>query len=93
MQQAGDIYLDIYSGWYSVRDEAYYDEAKPRVGEDDVRRDPHGSPVEWVDEASYFFRLSAYQDELLEALRRATGLHRCRDAAAQRNRQLRQSRA
>ncbi|MCA1454026.1 methionine--tRNA ligase [Bradyrhizobium sp. BRP22] len=61
----GDIYLDSYSGWYSVRDEAYYAEDETVVGEDNVRRGPQGTPVEWVEEKSYFFKLSAYQDKLL----------------------------
>jgi methionyl-tRNA synthetase len=66
MQQNGDIYVDTYAGWYSVRDEAYYDEDETTVGEDDVRRGLQGTPVEWVEEKSYFFRLSAYQDKLLK---------------------------
>ncbi|QOZ25986.1 methionine--tRNA ligase [Bradyrhizobium sp. CCBAU 51753] len=66
MQQNGDIYIDIYAGWYSVRDEAYYAEEETTVGEDNVRRGPQGTPVEWVEEKSYFFRLSAYQDKLLQ---------------------------
>lgn len=65
MQQAGDIYIDSYAGWYSVRDEAYYAEDETTVGEDKVRRGPQGSPVEWVEEKSYFFKLSAYQDRLM----------------------------
>ncbi|MDB5516505.1 MAG: methionine--tRNA ligase [Tardiphaga sp.] len=65
MQEAGDIYIDTYSGWYSVRDEAYYAEEETVVGEDQIRRGPQGSPVEWVEEKSYFFKLSAYQDRLL----------------------------
>jgi methionyl-tRNA synthetase len=65
MAENGDIYLDSYSGWYSVRDEAYYAEDEIMLGEDNVRRGPQGSPVEWVEERSYFFRLSAYQDRLL----------------------------
>ena len=65
MQQNGDIYIDIYAGWYSVRDEAYYAEDETVVGEDNVRRGPQGTPVEWVEEKSYFFKLSAYQDKLL----------------------------
>lgn len=65
MQQNGDIYIDTYAGWYSVRDEAYYAEDETVVGEDNVRRGPQGSPVEWVEEKSYFFKLSAYQDRLL----------------------------
>ena len=65
MEANGDIYIDAYSGWYSVRDEAYYAEDETVVGEDKVRRGPQGSPVEWVEEKSYFFKLSAYQDKLL----------------------------
>jgi methionyl-tRNA synthetase len=71
MQANGDIYLDSYAGWYSVRDEAYYAEDETTVGEDKVRRGPQGTPVEWVEESSYFFKLSAYQDRLL-ALYEAT---------------------
>ncbi len=66
MQQNGDIYIDTYAGWYSVRDEAYYAEEETVLGEDNVRRGPQGSPVEWVEENSYFFKLSAYQDRLLK---------------------------
>ena len=66
MQAAGDIYLDKYSGWYSVRDEAYYDESETRLDDKGQRVGPHGTPVEWVEEESYFFRLSAYQDKLLK---------------------------
>ena len=65
MAANGDIYLDSYAGWYSVRDEAYYAADETIVGEDDVRRGPQGTPVEWVEEKSYFFKLSAYQDRLL----------------------------
>jgi methionyl-tRNA synthetase len=66
MAANGDIYLDSYAGWYSVRDEAYYAEDETVVGEDQIRRGPQGTPVEWVEEKSYFFRLSAYQDRLLK---------------------------
>jgi methionyl-tRNA synthetase len=65
MADNGDIYLDSYSGWYSVRDEAYYAEDETIVGDDKMRRGPQGTPVEWVEEKSYFFKLSAYQDKLL----------------------------
>jgi len=65
MAAAGDIYLDKYSGWYSVRDEAYYDEKETRL-ENSIRVGPHGTPVEWVEEESYFFKLSAYQQKLLD---------------------------
>jgi methionyl-tRNA synthetase len=66
MAKNGDVYLSKYSGWYSVRDEAFYDEKETTVGEDKVRRSPQGTPVEWVEEESYFFRLSAYQQKLLD---------------------------
>jgi len=65
MSAKGDIYLGGYSGWYSVRQEAYFDESETTVGEDGVRREPLGSPVEWNEEQTYFFRLSAYQEKLL----------------------------
>ena len=66
MEEAGDIYLATYAGWYSVRDEAYYTEAETIVGNDGVRRGPQGSSVEWVEEESYFFRLSKFQEPLLK---------------------------
>ena len=65
MEKAGDIYLGKYAGWYSVRQEAYFDEKETSVGTDGVRREPLGSPVEWTEEETYFFRLSAFQDRLL----------------------------
>lgn len=66
MVEAGDIYKASYNGWYSVRDEAYYQEEETEVRADGVRYGPQGSPVEWLEEESYFFRLSAYQDRLLK---------------------------
>lgn len=65
MEASGDIYIAKYAGWYSVRQEAYFDEAETNVGDDGVRREPLGSPVEWTEEETYFFKLSAYQDKLL----------------------------
>lgn len=65
MAANGDIYKGGYAGWYSVRDEAYYGEDETEVRADDLRYGPQGTPVEWVEEESYFFRLSAYQDKLL----------------------------
>jgi methionyl-tRNA synthetase len=70
MQAVGDVYLDKYSGWYSVRDEAYYDESETRLGENGQRLGPHGTPVEWVEEESYFFKLSKYADKLLDLYKR-----------------------
>ncbi len=65
MAANGDIYKGGYAGWYSVRDEAYYGEEETELRDDGVRYGPQGTPVEWVEEESYFFRLSAYQDKLL----------------------------
>ncbi|MFC5386771.1 methionine--tRNA ligase [Aquamicrobium segne] len=65
MAANGDIYKGGYAGWYSVRDEAYYGEEETELRDDGVRYGPQGTPVEWVEEESYFFRLSAYQDRLL----------------------------
>ncbi len=66
MEANGDIYLDTYAGWYSVRQEAFFGEDETTVDDDGVRREPLGSPVEWVEEESYYFRLSAYEDKLLD---------------------------
>lgn len=65
MADAGDLYLDRYEGWYSVRDEAFYDEKELTAGEGDVRLSPQGTPVEWTAEETWFFRLSKYQQPLL----------------------------
>ena len=71
MEKNGDIYLDKYAGWYSVRDEAYYAEDETHLNEQKVRVSSKTStPVEWVEEESYFFRLSAYQDKLLKLYER-----------------------
>ena len=85
MEANGDIYLDKYAGWYSVRDEAYYDESETRLDDKGQRLGPNGTPVEWVEEESYFFRLSAYQDKLLELYARDPEL-RAAARAAQRGR-------
>ncbi|AXB76674.1 methionine--tRNA ligase [Novosphingobium sp. P6W] len=66
MEAAGDLYLDRYEGWYSVRDEAYYDESELVTGEGGEKLSPQGTPVEWTVEESWFFRLSKYQDKLLD---------------------------
>jgi methionyl-tRNA synthetase len=71
MEQNGDIYLGKYAGWYSVRDEAYYAENETHLNEQKVRvAAKTGTPVEWVEEASYFFKLSAYQEKLLDLYKR-----------------------
>ena len=71
MEKNGDIYLSKYAGWYSVRDEAYYAEDETHVNEHKVRlATKSGTPVEWVEEESYFFKLSAYQQKLLDLYER-----------------------
>ncbi|MGT2515940.1 methionine--tRNA ligase [Sphingomonas panni] len=66
MRDAGDLYLDRYEGWYSVRDEAFYEEKELIEGEGGVRLSPQGTPVEWTAEETWFFRLSKYQQPLLD---------------------------
>ena len=61
----GDIFLGKYSGWYSIRDEAYYGEDELVDGDDGQKYAPTGTPVEWIEEETYFFKLSAYADRLL----------------------------
>jgi len=66
MRERGDIYLDTYSGWYSVRDERFFTEAETSPGPDGTRLATEtGTPVTWTEEQTYFFRLSAYADRLL----------------------------
>jgi len=65
MAAAGDLYLGRYEGWYSVRDEAYYDEKELVVADSGEKLSPQGTEVEWTIEESWFFRLSAYQARLL----------------------------
>jgi len=64
LKEAGDIYLGSYAGWYAVRDEAFYGEDELKTV-DGKKIAPSGAEVEWVEEPSYFFRLSAWQDRLL----------------------------
>lgn len=67
LEEAGAIYLDKYAGWYAVRDEAFYGEDELTDGPDqDTKIAPSGAECKWVEEESYFFRLSDYQDRLLE---------------------------
>ena len=66
MEASDDLYLDRYEGWYSVRDEAFYDDSELSEGEGGVKLSPQGTPVEWTVEETWFFRLSKYQDWLLQ---------------------------
>ena len=66
MDAAGDIYLDSYSGWYSVRDERFFTEDELETRADGNRYSVEtGTPVTWTEEQTYFFRLSAYAERLL----------------------------
>ncbi len=65
MEASGDLYLDRYEGWYSIRDEAYYDESELVAAENGERLSPQGTAVEWTVEESWFFRLGKYADRLL----------------------------
>ncbi len=64
--KSGDIYLDKYSGWYSVSDEAFYDEDEIEKKGDKKISKQSGSIVEWVEEESYFFKLSSWTKKLLD---------------------------
>ena len=65
LEKNDDIYLSKYSGWYSVSDEAFYSDEEITEKENVKISTASGSPVEWIEEESYFFRLSKWQDELL----------------------------
>jgi methionyl-tRNA synthetase len=66
LEAKGDLYLDRYEGWYSVRDEAFYDEKELIEGEGGAKLSPQNTPVEWTTEETWFFRLSKYEKQLLE---------------------------
>jgi methionyl-tRNA synthetase len=66
LEAAGAIYLGAYEGFYAVRDEAFYDEDELITAPDGSKKAPTGAPVEWVVEPSYFFKLSAFQEPLLQ---------------------------
>ncbi len=70
MAANGDIYLSKYAGWYSVRDEAYYGEDETELRDERRFAVKTGTPVEWVEEESYFFKLSAYAEPLLKHFER-----------------------
>lgn len=65
MDAAGDIYLDSYAGWYSVRDERFFVESETAIVDGARVAVETGTPVTWTEEQTYFFRLSAYTDKLL----------------------------
>ena len=75
MEERGDLYLDRYEGWYSVRDEAYYETEELTTAEDGTKLSPQGTPVEWTVEESWFFRLVQIPAAVARPLRRKSGLH------------------
>ena len=66
LEKKGEIYLSKYSGWYSVSDEAFYLENEIEEKDGIKFSKTSGSPVEWVEEESYFFKLSKWQDKLID---------------------------
>ncbi|MEO5374642.1 MAG: methionine--tRNA ligase [Alphaproteobacteria bacterium] len=66
LRRRDQIYIGSYAGWYAVRDEAFYSESELTPGPGGQKLAPSGAPVEWVEEPSYFFRLSAWQEPLLK---------------------------
>ena len=76
VEAAGDVYLGAYAGWYAVRDEAFYAESELVEGAGGERLAPTGAEVEWVEEPSYFFRLSRFQEPLLEHYEKNPGFIR-----------------
>lgn len=66
LEAKDEIYLGKYEGWYSVREEGYFTEDELVTSDDGQKFTPNGTEVEWVEEGSYFFKLSAYTDKLLE---------------------------
>src|SRR5262245_35550885 len=66
LKERGEIYLGSYAGWYAVRDEAFYGEEELTLAPNGKRIAPSGAEVEWVEEPSYFFKLSEWGDRLLK---------------------------
>tara|TARA_Y100000590_G_scaffold263185_1_gene295329 strand:- start:3448 stop:4968 length:1521 start_codon:yes stop_codon:yes gene_type:complete len=66
LEKKGEIYLSKYSGWYSVSDEAFYTEDEIETVDNTKKAKSSGSAVEWIEEESYFFKLSKWQEPLLK---------------------------
>ena len=65
LKSNNQIYLSNYEGWYSIRDEAFYQESELTKTENGFVA-PTGATVEWVKEESYFFKLSEWENRLIE---------------------------
>ena len=66
LEKNDDIYLSKYSGWYSISDEAFYDQDEIIEKDGNKIATVSGSTVEWIEEESFFFRLSKWQNKLLD---------------------------
>ena len=66
LEKNDDIYLSKYSGWYSVSDEAFYSANEIEVKDEIKVANSSGSTVEWIEEESYFFRLSKWEAKLID---------------------------
>ena len=65
LSKKDQIYLSKYSGWYSISDEAYYTEEEVIEKDGKKKSITSGSEVEWMEEQSYFFKLSGFEKKLL----------------------------
>ena len=66
LEKLGDIYLDTYKGWYSITDESFVADNEITTDKKNQKIGPSGDILQWLEEPSYFFRLSKWQDKLLE---------------------------
>ena len=66
LEKIGDIYLDTYKGWYSVRDESFIAENEITTNKNNEKIGPSGDILKWLEEPSYFFKLSKWQNKLLQ---------------------------
>ena len=67
LKENNEIYLDKYKGWYSISDEAYFNDDEITTDEKTKKKiAPSGNEVQWVEEESYFFKLAKWQDKLLD---------------------------
>ena len=66
LEKIGDIYLDTYKGWYSIRDESFIAENEITINKNNEKVGPSGDILKWLEEPSYFFKLSKWQNKLLQ---------------------------
>ncbi len=66
LQKNNDIYLGAYKGWYSVRDESFIPENEINTNEQNIKIGPSGDELKWLEEPSYFFKLSKWKNKLLK---------------------------